>query len=70
MGFSPNIIHSLNENDGRQRFYLLGPVPLPVARSFSRVVAVEGNIALYPVRARRWARYPNIRAKYGNVLSF
>ena len=40
------------------------------ARSFSRVVAVEGSNALYPALQERCAPYRNIRTVHGNVLSF
>jgi len=40
------------------------------ARSFSRVVAVEGSNALYRALEQRCAPYSNIRAIHGNVLSF
>ncbi len=40
------------------------------ARSFSRVVAIEGSNALYPALEQRCAPYPNILAIHGNVLSF
>lgn len=40
------------------------------ARSFLRVVAVEGSNALYPALEERCAPYSNIRAIHGNVLSF
>ncbi len=40
------------------------------ARSFLRVVAVEGSNALYHALEARCAPYSNIRAIHGNVLSF
>jgi len=40
------------------------------ARSFSRVVAVEGSNALYPALQERCAPYRNIRTVHGDVLSF
>ena len=40
------------------------------ARSFSRVVAVEGSNTLYQTLEERCAPYSNIRTIHGNVLSF
>ena len=40
------------------------------ARSFSRVVAVEGSNAFYPTLEERCTPYANIRTIHGNVLSF
>ena len=41
-----------------------------LARSFSRVDAVEGSNPLYQALEKRCAPYSNIRAMHGNVLSF
>ena len=40
------------------------------ARSFSRVVAVEGSSALYQALKERCAAYPDIHPVHDNVLSF
>ena len=40
------------------------------ARSFSRVVAVEGSSAFYQALKERCASYPTIHPVHGNVLSF